>query len=214
MLFYKTDAPGRNWKLLALLITFALGTMVNSGKDDVMVLFALNRPLCWNSIIIGYFTATYALLLTVGSILGIKLFGRCLTDGGIAILAVGIVTVMNAFQAFVSNTTMMFLVPVIGMFGTMFLPLIQSIMSKTVLEDEQGALFAVIGSIETATILGSISLFNMIYAGTVHWFAGFVFLVTTGISLSALATYCIYVRISGIQLMTSKQKDRIPLLPD
>ncbi|CAH1788132.1 unnamed protein product, partial [Owenia fusiformis] len=208
-LYYKTDTSGRNWKLLVLLISFALVAMLANGRDDVLTLFMLNRPLCWNSIFIGYFTATWTLLMNLGGMVGVKLFDRCFTDGGMIMIASVLGTATQVIQAFARNIIMMFIGPVLGMFASMFLPLIRAIMSKTVMDDEQGALFAGIGCVETACVLGGSSFFNMIYAVTVHWFGGFVFLVMGGISLLSMVTFGIYMKMSGMHLLVFKQREKI-----
>ncbi|CAH1799715.1 unnamed protein product [Owenia fusiformis] len=211
MLYYKTDESERNRKLLILIITFALASLVSYGSADVLALFMLNRPLCWTSVLIGIFTAMSIIMWNIGGMVGVKLFERWLTDEGMILLAALFFIAMQAFQAFVKSTFMMFIGPVIGMFGSMFLPLISSIMSKTVRDDEQGALFAGIGCIGTATTLAGGALYNTIYAETVDWFGGFVFLVTAGIFLLAIVTFWIYVKMSGTHLLhvVSKQEGRL-----
>ncbi|XP_056005243.1 solute carrier family 46 member 3-like isoform X3 [Ostrea edulis] len=66
------------------------------------------------------------------------------------------------------------------------LPMIRAIMSRMTSPDKQGALFGGIAGIETACgVIGSLT-FNAIYAHTISFFRGTVFIVMAGIILTSL----------------------------
>ena len=75
---------------------------------QVDTLFEMNSPLCWQSVMIGYYSSAYIGCATVGGIVGAKLMKFCLTDQMIA-LAAGLMGMLySIFRGMVVNTAMMF----------------------------------------------------------------------------------------------------------
>ena len=79
-LFAKDDGSGRKWKLrLLMLIAFPIALVMTSSAD-VQALFMLNSPLCFDSVLIGFFRAGCVLSMQIGSLIGVKVLGRWLSD--------------------------------------------------------------------------------------------------------------------------------------
>lgn len=89
--------------------------------------------------------------------------------------------------AFATTTLTMMLVRLPLLFSVMPLPVLRSMMSKVVLENEQGALFACIACLESLTGSLTLAVYNSIYAATVLWFPGFCFLLSAALSLIPFA---------------------------
>ncbi len=106
-IFTKDNETKRRWKLcIALLILLIVG-IVDIGMFDVMTLLMLNSPLCFSSVLIGYYIAELFVLKELGSLLFAKIFHSSLGDVGCMI--VGCITGM-AGQIFVMFATTMLMI--------------------------------------------------------------------------------------------------------
>ncbi|KAK9402379.1 solute carrier family 46 member 3-like [Crotalus adamanteus] len=93
----------------------------------------------------------------------------------------------SIMAAFANTTLLMMLVRVPSMLLFIPIPVIRSMLSKIVLPNEQGALFACIACLEVVTGTISITVFNTIYSMTVAWFPGFSFLLSAGFCIIPLS---------------------------
>lgn len=98
----------RNCLLALLIIIFCSFSFVNFGGLSLVTLYELNKPLCWNEILIGYGSALSTAVFAV-SFVGLYVLSRCLSDT--TIIFIGIVSVFVGFMmmAFVKTTLLMFL---------------------------------------------------------------------------------------------------------
>jgi hypothetical protein len=87
---YKTPREGGRRNLILLTLSSALMMLTNQGVTGVITLFLLHTPLCFSPEYVGYFSALRSLSIGLGAILGIKLFGKWLTE--LSITRIGIVT--------------------------------------------------------------------------------------------------------------------------
>ena len=77
----------RRWKLIASLFTFFLISMMDFGAVEVITFYVLNPPLCWNSVLIGFYNSFAYVVQTIGSLLFLKLFHRYLKEYGLVIIS-------------------------------------------------------------------------------------------------------------------------------
>ncbi len=54
-IFLVDNGTNRRWQLLLFMLLYFVAEMID--YDDIMTLFELNAPLCWDSVMIGYFGA-------------------------------------------------------------------------------------------------------------------------------------------------------------
>ncbi|KAM8975856.1 lysosomal proton-coupled steroid conjugate and bile acid symporter SLC46A3 [Pelodytes ibericus] len=181
-LLFKNASAKKRVSVSLLLFAFMFYLLVNFGPLTIFTLYELDSPLCWDSVLIGWGSA-FSTFCFVASFLGVYLFTGCLKDSHIVFI--GMVSWMAGMipAAFAKTTTAMMLVRIPLLFASMPLPVLRSMMSKLVLEDEQGALFACIACLESVTGILTIALFNVIYASTVIWFPGFCFVLSAGLCL-------------------------------
>ncbi|XP_033864489.3 lysosomal proton-coupled steroid conjugate and bile acid symporter SLC46A3 isoform X1 [Acipenser ruthenus] len=184
-LLFAASSAKRNTIFIILLLAFSFYNFANIGGLSIFILYELNTPLCWSEILIGYGSALSTLIFLT-SFAGVSLLSFCLDD--IYIVLIGLLSVMSGMlmTAFAKTTLLMFLVRLPLLFAVMPAPVLRSMMSKIVLDSEQGALFACIAFVENLSGTVSFAVFNSIYAATVSSFSGFSFLLAAGLSLIPL----------------------------
>ena len=105
--FRKQREAGRK-NLLLLLLCAGIVYLVTIGVEGVMSLYILKSPLCWSPTLVGYYFAFAMFLHGVGSVAGVKFFGRCFKE--LTIARIGIVTLVLSLilLAFSDRTWMVF----------------------------------------------------------------------------------------------------------
>lgn len=161
-----------------LLISDGIISLGVMGISGVVALFVLRSPLCWGPTTLGAFMAFRFFMQGFGGIVGIGLLKRFMND--INVTRVGMVTqcASLAFFAFSDRTWMVFLVPIIGIFGGTVVPLYKGMMSQMVDPDERGAMFSSVSTVDTfCNFLGAF-IFNPMYIRSAErGFPGLPFLV-------------------------------------
>ncbi|KAM9319848.1 lysosomal proton-coupled steroid conjugate and bile acid symporter SLC46A3 [Gastrophryne carolinensis] len=176
-LLFKHASYRKRIAISLLLFAFMFYLFASFGASNLFTLYELDFPLCWDPVLVGWGSAL-SMFGFVGSFLGVYLFTRCMKDA--YIVFIGIASAIGGISlAYLAKTTVtMMLVRVAMVFSGMPLPVLRSMMSKVVLENEQGALFACIACLESLTGNLTIIAFNSIYAATVVWSPGFSFLLS------------------------------------
>ncbi|XP_029458472.1 solute carrier family 46 member 3-like isoform X2 [Rhinatrema bivittatum] len=204
-MFFKTSSCRKRTVIILMLSAFIAYFFANLGGSSVFIFFELDSPLCWDEVLIGW-GSSLSTLLFLSSFVGVYLFSCYLRDAYIVLI--GIISWISGIimAAFATTTQTMFLVRLPLLFSAMPLPVLRSMMSKVVLANEQGALFACIACLES--LMGTVALivFNSIYAATVMWYPGFCFLLAAGLSVLPFCIVCFLMCI-GYQ-----EKSLIPLV--
>ena len=99
---------GRRWKLIHLMIATACMMLSSTGFGCVFVLYALDYPLCFNSLLIGYYLATSFFIQAVGTVLGLKYLSLCLSQTVLAQIGVLSVIASLCCMAFIRNKHFVF----------------------------------------------------------------------------------------------------------
>ncbi|XP_007894718.2 proton-coupled folate transporter [Callorhinchus milii] len=164
---------GRGQLCLYVLCLFIVIT-VHFGVKDVLILFELSSPLCWQSDLIGYGSAAEHLTY-LSSLLGLKLLQQCLEDTWIAELGLmsniaGLVVISVA-----TTIPIMFTGYGLRILAMATTPVIRAKMSKLAQGTEQGALFAAVACVESLCSLMSTWIFSSLYPATLHFMKGFTF---------------------------------------
>ncbi|XP_051972538.1 solute carrier family 46 member 3-like [Xyrauchen texanus] len=170
------------WILVLMIVIFSTLSFSNTGGLSVITLYELNKPLCWSEILVGYGSAA-SLTVFLTSFVGVYVFSRCLSDMAIVFIGMLSVIIGLVMVAFAKTTVMMFLVRIPAMFAIMPFPILRSMMSKVVSKSEQGVLFACVAFTENLSTNVASTVFSSIYAATVAWCPGFVFLLGAGLCL-------------------------------
>ncbi|KAK3102878.1 hypothetical protein FSP39_014595 [Pinctada imbricata] len=109
--FYVKDSSvsGNRWKYIVCMLAFLLTQIVNGGVVNVEFLFTFNTPLCWNSIIFGWYGLAQSVTLNIVSMAFFPLIQKCLRDETINVIASISSAVSLIFEAFAINDIMMFI---------------------------------------------------------------------------------------------------------
>ncbi|XP_030655555.1 proton-coupled folate transporter isoform X1 [Nomascus leucogenys] len=180
---YVAPAPEKSRKHLALysLAIFVVIT-VHFGAQDILTLYELSTPLCWDSKLIGYGSAAQHLPYLT-SLLALKLLQYCLADAWVAEIGLAFNILGMVVFAFATVTPLMF-----TGYGLLFLslvitPVIRAKLSKLVRETEQGALFSAVACVNSLAMLTASGIFNSLYPATLNFMKGFPFLLGAGLLL-------------------------------
>ncbi|XP_070773439.1 lysosomal proton-coupled steroid conjugate and bile acid symporter SLC46A3 [Enoplosus armatus] len=172
--------------LVLLILIFTSFSFAYVGGISLMTLYELNEPLCWTEILIGYGSALSTTVFLV-SFVGVSAFTYCGVPQ-LLIVLMGILSVISGMVllAFTKTTFLMFIVRVPMLLSIMPFPVLRSMMSKIISKSEQGALFACLSFLESLTNNVSSAVFSSVYAATVAWYPGFIFLLSAGLCVIPL----------------------------
>ncbi|XP_054829860.1 solute carrier family 46 member 3 [Eublepharis macularius] len=202
---FKSSSFRKRTSIILLLCTFMAYLFTVFGGMSLFTLYELNDPLCWNEIYIGYGSAA-STSVSLTSFLGIVVLSQRLRD--IYLVFIGIFSYLGGIlmAAFANTTLLMLLARVPSLLHFMPIPVLRSMLSKVVLPNEQGALFACIACLEVVTGTISLTAFNSIYAVTVAWFPGFSFLLSAALCIIPLST------LSWLMCATQHQQEYVALV--
>ncbi|XP_004450011.1 proton-coupled folate transporter isoform X1 [Dasypus novemcinctus] len=153
---------------------------VHFGAQDILTVYELSAPLCWDSKLIGYgSTAQYLPYLT--SLLCLWLLQHCLADTWVAEIGLALNILGMVVFGLATITALMF-----TGYGLLFLslaitPVIRSKLSKLVSKSEQGALFSAVACVNNLAMLSATGIFNSLYPATLNFMKGFPFLLGAGL---------------------------------
>ncbi|OWF46084.1 Proton-coupled folate transporter [Mizuhopecten yessoensis] len=184
--FYTHKEQRRNMPLpifVTTAVVFVCVYSVATCRGDIEILYSLNFPFCWSSVMIGYYRAVKDFVQLAVGVMIIKVLHVFTTDETICIIGCISGLASYVMMAFASNDWMLYLATALGVMCIVPLPMIRGIFSKSVLPDKQGALFANIYIFEILCSLGGSTIFNNVYAETQSIMKGLVFLVMAGFYL-------------------------------
>ncbi|XP_064606719.1 lysosomal proton-coupled steroid conjugate and bile acid symporter SLC46A3-like [Liolophura sinensis] len=168
-------------KLILCWTAFFITSITYIGSIGVETLYVKNRPLCWDSIKIGYFGSIKSVCSALAATFVIRLMQCCLGDIGIAVTC-GLAKIASfVLQGFADTDLKMYAVAVVGMPGIGLMAMTRSIMSKSTAPENIGSMFASVACAEAATTITGGVLFNAIYKSTIHEEHGIVFFVMAAI---------------------------------
>lgn len=187
---YRKPRPGhiRAYLFITALVVFMHMTAELGIRVSVFALYVQKAPLGWDQEMIGYFKTTTAALRLVGLFSGGIIFKKCfhLSDTTIILVSLGSTICELTLFAFGTKTWMIYLATVLGSFANLINPCIKSLIAKLVGPEEVGKAFTAFGLATNVAILCATSVYNGVYAATVDFYPGFVFLV--GSTLVILTT--------------------------
>ncbi|KAM9788689.1 lysosomal proton-coupled steroid conjugate and bile acid symporter SLC46A3 [Neosynchiropus ocellatus] len=167
--------------LILLILVFASFSFAYVGGISLLTLYELNKPLCWTEILIGYGSALSTTVFLT-SFAGLSVFTYCGMPQLLVVL-LGILSVVAGMVllAFSDSTFLVFVARVPMLLSIVPFPVLRSMTSKLISKSEQGALFACLSFLESLMSNVSGAVFNSVYAVTVSFFPGFVFLLSAGL---------------------------------
>ena len=82
----KDEATGRRWRLITLLIIMMITNFSEIMAGDVVTYHLLDRPLCFSSILIGFYTGMLYLIKAVAGISCLVILHRWIGDLGLLLM--------------------------------------------------------------------------------------------------------------------------------
>ncbi|KAM9596320.1 proton-coupled folate transporter [Trichechus inunguis] len=178
---YVTPSPEKSRKHLALysLAIFVVIT-VHFGVQDIMTIYELSAPLCWDSRLIGYGSAAHHLQYLT-SLLGLRLLQCCLADTWVAEIGLAFNILGMVVFAFATITALVFTGYGLFFLSLVTTPVIRAKLSKLVSKSELGALFSAVACVNSLGMLMASGIFNSLYPATLNFMKGFPFLLGAGL---------------------------------
>ncbi|XP_022100472.1 proton-coupled folate transporter-like [Acanthaster planci] len=142
MSLFSSSHAGRRWRLVLLLASACLWTLVFGSAGGNITIYGLSPPFCWTPQIVGAYGAIINGLTAVVAIVAVPVFRLCMSSywmvyiGFISGIGYMITTALAPTTLWLA-----FLAPVIGMFYLVPLPIVKTKISEQVDDKEQGAVF-------------------------------------------------------------------------
>jgi len=179
-----SSSPRRkvNVAFLLLFACFVFAQMAYPSQS-LESLYLMNHPLCWEPRQLGIFAMLGLFVYSLATLFSTKCLVRLPRIGGdVFLLLLSLTSGIMAYvvMAFLRSSWMAWLYVGVGCFKIVCLPVLRSMMSKTVSPSAFGSLYACVSVIESGINLVVGSVFSFIYAQTLGWFPGFIFLIISG----------------------------------
>ncbi|XP_046575145.1 proton-coupled folate transporter-like [Haliotis rubra] len=180
--FYTKDTPDkRRWKLIVSLMTFFTSFSVDLIKATVLTLYLLATPFCWSKIQITGYAAARTIINWI-CILGLThILLRRFSEVTIAIIGCVSNILFLGLLGCAQSSVLVIVAAAFGIFSEAAPAMMRSVMSKLVSPDEQGALFASVGTMEmaAAAVFGVVA--TLIYKASLSFFPGLIFVILAGL---------------------------------
>lgn len=199
------EKPERNeHKFWLCLLAFATLSLSVIGEFSIETLFVLNSPFCWDSVKIGNFSAVMSFLSPIFTLTIFKLMQRCMTPELIGSTTFLFFIARCFIKAFAVNDFMIYVSGIIGSPGLLSFAMIRTIVSHLTDPSEQGSVFAGLGTVEALCGMTSSVMLNTIYAHTLFWMKGFVFIV---VAISCLIPASLLLTLHFVNKKEKKKKN-------
>ena len=100
---------GRKWKMCFLLVGVTAAYGLRIVHSVLMTLFQLNRPLCWNSVLVGVYLSLVTALAGLAQLAVLRLLKRCCSDLTISLIGACCYVIECVYTGLIRTTAMMFL---------------------------------------------------------------------------------------------------------
>ncbi|XP_078144452.1 solute carrier family 46 member 2-like [Centroberyx gerrardi] len=212
----KTTAPsGQCGRILNIVLLLAGGILYNAAvcaSKNILVVFELKEPLHWNAEEVGYGNAS-GFVIIISSFLGAMVMSRWVSDH--TLITIGMLSFSTGIflMAFVTTTYMFYIARTLTLFALIPMPIIRSLMSQQVQGSSYGMVLTSLQLSMKVSSVGYIPLYTKIYQQSLSWFPGFVFILSSIITI--LAIIPISILRSGLAKRCSCQRetDEQDLLP-
>ncbi|KAL3041474.1 hypothetical protein OYC64_019627 [Pagothenia borchgrevinki] len=186
------EAPaGRNMVNVALLFVAAmLYVSAVGGGIEILGPFLLKEPLSWSATQVGYGNAAGCTIFLT-SFLGVMVFRRCVNDT--SLILIGMLSFASGiyFMSFVTATYMFYLARSLTLFALIPMPIIRSLLSQQVPASSCGTALTSLQLALKFASLAYLPAFTKIYQRTLDWFPGFVFTLSSIITVLGMIPICV-----------------------
>ncbi|XP_076019781.1 solute carrier family 46 member 2 [Genypterus blacodes] len=201
------DVAPPKWNIVNLVLLFTAAILYDvavGGAMEILVSFVMKEPLNWDATQVGYGnTAGHAIFFT--SFLGVMVMRRWFSDA--SLILIGMVSFASGiyFMSFVTATYMFYLARSLTLFGLIPLPTIRSLLSQQVQGNSYGINLTFLQLALKFAGSAYIPAYTKIYQGTLDWFPGFVFTLSSIIAVLGM----IPISIVGCRTAQKRHYERI-----
>ncbi|KAL3874340.1 hypothetical protein ACJMK2_037369 [Sinanodonta woodiana] len=197
--FYIEEGPRKlKWKYRILLAAYVFHVTSYLGRLGTETLYQLALPFCWSPEKIGWYGAIRNAGMCLLGLPAVKFLQSRVSDTKIALIGVLSYTACFLLTALAADDTLLWVALGVNMLGIMTFSMIRSMLSQLTPADKQGAVFASLAAVETVCNLVSNVSTGAIYAATVTFMKGFVFLVLAGYNVISFAFLLFYLGIQRV----------------
>ncbi|KAH3858988.1 solute carrier family 46 member 3-like [Dreissena polymorpha] len=179
--FFKCRNNIKLFRVWLGILAFQTYAVVHIGQINTLVLYLLGQPLAWESIKIGIFLSIAMACAAVGT--GIlppilKKYFVTFTEAHIALLGYVSKAIGTLWIAGIQNGVVVYIAIFFLVFELLPFPMLRAIVAQGIEPSQQGSLFALMHSGESISYFLAPLMFQSIYAHTLHFYAGLVFVVS------------------------------------
>ncbi|KAH3858706.1 solute carrier family 46 member 3-like [Dreissena polymorpha] len=178
--FVVNDSENRLWKYRLVTVIHALCNLSYLPRTTTETLYQLGQPFCWSPTRVGTYSALRAAVILVIGLGSVKFLEKFMDEVWICIIGTASYGAAFLWTAFVTDDTSYWIIIAVGMFGPLSTTMQRSILSHLTPPEKQGAIFSVVGTLEIVCTLVANASTSYIYAATVSYMRGLVFLVLGG----------------------------------
>ncbi|GAB1609740.1 hypothetical protein Ahia01_001259900 [Argonauta hians] len=161
---------------LCIIIFISLSQSIN-GIWGLELLYQFNSPFCFDSIKRGRYMGITSIVQPLLCMISLKVLQLFFQDCLIGLIGVTTMIGQNIFVALATTEWMLYVAGLVGAPGMLAFAMIRTIVSQLSDAKEQGSVFAGLGTVEAICAMTSSLMLNSIYAHTLLWMKGFVFIV-------------------------------------
>ncbi|CAI9716536.1 solute carrier family 46 member 3-like [Octopus vulgaris] len=170
-------------KIWFAILAFQTYAMVHIGQLNTLVLYLLGKPFVWPSVKIGIFLSVGMACSALGTVLAVPFLRYHVSDTTIA--AVGLVSKAagTLWIGVIQSEAVLYFSILLLAFQLLPFPMMRAIVSRGIHPTDQGSLFALMHCAESLIHFLSPLIFTVIYASTLRFYTGFIFIVAAIILL-------------------------------
>ncbi|XP_078262000.1 lysosomal proton-coupled steroid conjugate and bile acid symporter SLC46A3 [Rhinoraja longicauda] len=173
-------------KLYLIFLCVFLMYVCNAGEQSILILFLSYPPRDFSPELFGTYNGI-KMFLSGAVLIGLfPMMLRCIEEMTLAKLGVLMRVMSFGLLAFSTNTWMAFLSAIMNSLSGFALPVLHSVASRIVEQNEQGAMFSCLASVETICIIIGATAFDTLYPQTLSTLPGFSFIVMAGFQVILL----------------------------
>ena len=184
VLFKKRTNNGRRL-LMTLLVTGLVTHVLNTSKDDIMLLFGKRPTLNWTDAMYGYYVTTKGAANGLCLLVLVLIMSKAVSIHDVTLFIIGATfhAAASLLAAFSATSWMVFLSGVVDGPGVMTFTAIQTMLTKLVPADEVGCVLAINFSLNSVCYVMAFPVFTIIYRSSFTIFPGLILVLMAGVYL-------------------------------
>ncbi|XP_032882277.1 solute carrier family 46 member 3-like [Amblyraja radiata] len=173
-------------KLYLIFLCIFLIYVCSAGEQSILILFLSYPPQHFSPELFGVYNGIKMFLCGAVLIGLFPMMLRCIEEMTLAKLGVLVKVMSFSLLAFSTNTWMAFLSAIMNSLSGFSGPVLHSVASRIVEQNEQGAMFSCLASLETICVIIGATAFDTLYPQTLSTLPGFSFIVMAGFQVILL----------------------------